>query len=817
MEETACVVCCANLSREVRAVMSGPEFAGCAFKTCSVECDQSEGKWKDLPGLLSGGRTDERQVVVIGGYCLIDEEIRSEQGRPVNLSRKGQCLDWLVDGYIMEILQREGKFLLLPGWVDNWKSYVESRWADDRKRVRAHFAGLGRKAVLLDTGLYPDIQEKMRAFSRFIQIPFETMPTGLSLFKLNLLREVHGLASRLDDEAYKRSIDSLRRRTIKFSNIINLLDYSFRETEEKDFGSLVRDVFNEVLAPLQTAFFPPEVIRQARIVRGSPLDRLFSQGIDYVWDLDSGSLVLRVGDGREPLGIIEVSKVPSDLKDETLAIALSLVKAAGAALLRNKLSRQIEVERERTEKTRAALKESEIRMNSIFEGVPVGLYRTNSEGGIIDANLAFARMTGYNSVEAVKKINCRDLYADPQARVTSLSLVEPQGMVKDFEFQMKRRDGEIIWVKDTSRAVRDPAGKTIFYDGAVEDITRKKQTDAFISRSRTLQTSLTDLSEKMLKHVPIQSISKAVLEHALKLTSSRTAVVLYVDRITGKVMTPAMTAEAEEYFYANKERLADLDPIKSQLCKRAIDGGKPLLVNAPEAYRELTAMPQGHFQVDRLIVAPALADDSLVGLIVVANSDRLYQQNDSDALERLADFYALAISRIRAEEELRELSLVDELTKLYNRRGFMALAQQQIKTANRQKKDMILLYADLDDLKLINDNHGHHEGDLALVETASILRSAFRESDIPARIGGDEFVVLALDTVENQEDVLLERLNGKISESNSRPGCKFPISLSVGVVRYSHENRCSIEELIKSADKLMYERKTDKKNTRTLE
>ncbi len=817
MEEAACIVCCANLSREVRAVMSGPEYSGCAFRACSVECDQAEGKWNDLQELLSSSRTSGRQVMVIGGYCLIDEEKRPDPGRQVSLVRKSQCLDWLADSYIMEILQREGKFLLLPGWVDNWESYVETRWAGDRKRVRTHFAGLGRKAVLLDTGLYPDIQEKMRAFSRFIQVPFEVLPAGLSLFKLNLLREVRGLESRLDGESYKRVVGSLRQRTIKFSNIINLIDYSFRETEEKDYGSLVRDVFNEVLAPLQTSFFPPEVIRQARIVRGSPLDRLFSQGIDYAWDFDSGSLVLRVGDARDPLGVIEVSKVPSDQKDETLSIALSLVKAAGAALLRNKLVGEIDVEREKTEKARAALKESETRMNSIFEGVPVGLYRTNPEGRIVDANLAFARMVGFNTVESVKKFNCRELYADPQTRETSVSLVETQGVVKDFEFQLRRRDGEIIWVRDTSRVVKDSSGKTIFYDGAMEDITKKKQTDAFISWSRALQASLTDLSEKMLKHVPIQSISRAVLEHALKLTSSRAAVVLYVDRTTGQFMTPAMTIEAEEYFNANKDKLADLHPIKSQLCKRAIGAGKPLLVNAPEAYRELAAMPEGHFQVARLIVAPAMADEALVGLIVVANSDRLYQQNDSDALERLADFYALAISRIRAEEELRELSLVDELTKLYNRRGFMALAQQQIKTANRQKKDMILLYADLDDLKLINDNHGHHEGDLALVETASILRSAFRESDIPARIGGDEFVVLALDTVENQEDVLLERLDGKISESNSRPGCKFPISLSVGVVRYSPENRCSIDELIKSADKLMYERKANKKNTRTLE
>ncbi len=666
--------------------------------------------------------------------------------------------------------------------------------------------------MLLDSGLYPDIQEKMRAFSKYIQTPFEVLPVGLSLLRLNLLKEVRGLETRLEGDDLKREISFLRQRTVNFSGIINLLDYSFRETEEKDFGSLVRDVFNEVLAPLESSFFPPEVIGRSRLVRGSPLDRLMSQGADHAWDPDSGSLVLKVGDSREPLGIIEVSKVAEDRRDETISIALSLVKAAGAALTRNRLSGELDKEKKRTDEARAALRESETRMSSIFDGVPVGLYRTTPEGTIVDANLAFAVMAGYRDVRSVKKMNCRELYADPRVRETCVSMVETHGLAQDFEYQLRRHDGEIIWVRDTSRAVKDGSGKTVFYDGAMEDITKKKQTDAFISWSRNLQTSLTDLSEKMLKHVPIDGISRAVLDHSLKLTSSRTAVVACADRTTGRLRPAALTPDIEEYYRdAGEDPFAD--PASSPLFREAVTRGKPLVINVPEALRD----GQGHFPVERLVVAPAMADDALVGLIVVANSDRLYQENDSEALERLAGFYSLAISRFRADEELRELSLVDDLTKLYNRRGFMALAQQQIKTANRQKRDMILLYADLDDLKIINDNHGHHEGDLALVETASILRSAFRESDIPARIGGDEFVVLALDTVENQEAALLERLEGKIVESNSRPGCKFPISLSIGLVRYSHESRGSIDDLIEEADKLMYEKKALRKNTRSLE
>lgn len=106
----------------------------------------------------------------------------------------------------------------------------------------------------------------------------------------------------------------------------------------------------------------------------------------------------------------------------------------------------------------------------------------------------------------------------------------------------------------------------------------------------------------------------------------------------------------------------------------------------------------------------------------------------------------------RMEKELRELSLIDELTGLYNRRGFLAMFEQFIKIARRQKNMVFMLYADLDNLKVINDTYGHNEGDMALREVATIFKETFRDSDILARIGGDEFTVVpvgsALDGAE---------------------------------------------------------------------
>ena len=111
--------------------------------------------------------------------------------------------------------------------------------------------------------------------------------------------------------------------------------------------------------------------------------------------------------------------------------------------------------------------------------------------------------------------------------------------------------------------------------------------------------------------------------------------------------------------------------------------------------------------------------------------------------------------RKQMEDELRALSLTDELTGLYNRRGLITIAEKVIKVARRLKKRVLLLYADLDDLKVINDNYGHKEGDYALIAAASIFKKSARESDVIARIGGDEFVILSMISADIDDDTLV--------------------------------------------------------------
>ena len=156
------------------------------------------------------------------------------------------------------------------------------------------------------------------------------------------------------------------------------------------------------------------------------------------------------------------------------------------------------------------------------------------------------------------------------------------------------------------------------------------------------------------------------------------------------------------------------------------------------------------------------------------------------------------------------MALIDDLTGLNNRRGFSTLGQQQLKLSNRAKKGMFLLFSDLDNLKWINDTLGHHEGDRALVETATISRETFRQSDIIARVGGDEFAVLAVEAYRDSGDILAARLQENLRTHNAQRNRRYKLSISVGLDYYDPICPCSIDELLDRADRSMYEQKQKK-------
>ncbi|MCP3676960.1 MAG: GGDEF domain-containing protein [Deltaproteobacteria bacterium] len=167
-------------------------------------------------------------------------------------------------------------------------------------------------------------------------------------------------------------------------------------------------------------------------------------------------------------------------------------------------------------------------------------------------------------------------------------------------------------------------------------------------------------------------------------------------------------------------------------------------------------------------------------------------------------------SLLATKNNFRSLSLTDELTGLYNRRGLFTFADHEIKTASRGVAELCVLYADVDNFKKINDKLGHKEGDNALVNIASILKKCFRDYDILARLGGDEFVIIPVGTEVASVGLLTERLERRIEEHNNIALDPYKLSLSTGTACSLSANTSSIDELLAIADRSMYEHKISK-------
>jgi diguanylate cyclase (GGDEF)-like protein len=195
--------------------------------------------------------------------------------------------------------------------------------------------------------------------------------------------------------------------------------------------------------------------------------------------------------------------------------------------------------------------------------------------------------------------------------------------------------------------------------------------------------------------------------------------------------------------------------------------------------------------------------------------DRAIEAGASDFIKKPFTLQELIIriQLVELKEKLLRMSVTDELTGLYNRRGFFTLAEQQINIYNRQKQVIYLLYADLDNLKGINDTWGHLEGDHALIDSAKILKDTFRKSDIVARIGGDEFVVMPSGTTEEGTKIAVSRLQKNFEMYNKQTSRSYKLGLSYGIAYYDPQSPCSIDELLRQADKSMYKQKSLKKES----
>lgn len=422
----------------------------------------------------------------------------------------------------------------------------------------------------------------------------------------------------------------------------------------------------------------------------------------------------------------------------------------------------------------ATVQESEGKYHSLVENIPDITWTADRNGNSLFLSPNIERIYGYTPEEiyaAGDSLWFGRIHPEDVERVKGAfeSLFE-HGVRFDVEYRMQRKDGEWIWLHDRATHTYEKDGKQ-YVDGIGSDITERKRAEEALRES---EDKFRALAEKSM--VGVYIIQDGVFRY---LNPIFTDIFGYpLDELVEKMGPKDLTLPA------------DWPTVQENLRKR-LSG-------------EIDSI---HYEFRGLTKEEKVIDLEVFGARTVFHGEPAVIGALLDITDRKRAERAL----VEQSRKLEQLALIDELTGLYNRRGFLLLGGQQLKAAERLNKVALLIFADLDGLKEINDRFGHHEGDNALKESAAILRESSRGSDIIGRLGGDEFAVLALCADIEGAEIMASRLEQNIIKMNAGVERQYPFSLSFGVAHYDVSFPCSIDELIDRADAVMYARKIAKK------
>lgn len=273
----------------------------------------------------------------------------------------------------------------------------------------------------------------------------------------------------------------------------------------------------------------------------------------------------------------------------------------------------------------------------------------------------------------------------------------------------------------------------------------------------------------------------------------------------------ALPAVAEVLLYYDEKTNSDndrapvvFDPRERMLPEGLIDLEGRMIVASSLYHRDV--------QLGYIVYEPGNCDPTIYETLCVQLSSTIQTSLVFEARREVQRELNTALTELEEHNKnLNLLSKTDELTDLYNRRGFVSLGDQRMEFARRMGKAGVIVFCDMDGLKKINDAHGHDAGDRALIAMASILRGTFRSTDIVSRFGGDEFVILAIDITPEFMETLRERIDKTIESFNQTSEEPFTLSFSMGAVHFEGNDDADLEQMLLLADTVLYEEKKRKK------
>ncbi|MBA7561707.1 hypothetical protein ES708_03347 [subsurface metagenome] len=466
--------------------------------------------------------------------------------------------------------------------------------------------------------------------------------------------------------------------------------------------------------------------------------------------------------------------------------------------------KESEIKRKKTEEN---LKKSQQEFASLFNSSPQALVYLDPKSNILNLNSRFTELFGY-TLKEVKGRNLDDGMIHSLDKMKEGKWLTEKALKGHFYYETvrKKKDGTLFPVAIS--------GCQVIIDGQLkglivtfENITERK-------RNEKLQEVLYNISKAANSPITLNQLYKTIHKVLGNIIDTTNFYIALVDVNKDELYFPYYIDEKDEKMPTLKFS------ITNTLTTYVIRTGKSLL-NNNEQYKEMINQgiltPMGSTTDESIwLGVPLKIEGKIMGAMAVQSytNPNLYREEDIKLMEFVSNQIATAIERKRMEEELKRLAHYDTLTGAYDRGYGLGLLQRQLKLSKRDKSPLLLAYCDLDNLKDVNDEFGHEEGDRAMVQVAKLFKSILREVDIITRMGGDEFLLIFLDSSLNEIAIIRKRLNRELARLNHISKKPYKIEFSTGFSNYDPANPQSMDELIRIADENMYKEKKSKNKGR---
>jgi diguanylate cyclase (GGDEF)-like protein len=330
----------------------------------------------------------------------------------------------------------------------------------------------------------------------------------------------------------------------------------------------------------------------------------------------------------------------------------------------------------------------------------------------------------------------------------------------------------------------------------------KQELDFFEEVSKTL-TSTLDLN----------NILSVIIKNAKKLIMAETWSFFLIDQETGDLVFEKSSGKKDNKKRTKKVRLKMGEGIAGWVAQELMPIVVPDVSSDPRFSSNIDK--QITLKTKSIMCVPIKSKGKILGVLEIVNktSNGTFTKDDLNLILRIVDHAAIAIERASLYQKMEELSITDDLTKLFNTRYLDRTLEIEINRANRHRTSLSLIFMDVDHFKTINDNYGHLIGSKLLVEMGQLLIKCLRTIDIVARYGGDEFVIVLPQTIPGSAVLIAERIR-KAMEHNvflKKDGYSLKLTASFGVASYP-ESAKSKEDLLRLADEAMYRVKHQTRN-----